>query len=77
MAPILRFGKQMLVSQVIFIGPQVFKTKVENDLDIAACPLNVWKSHNLLNWLRKTQARGGHWPASCELHHDNKLSQHT
>jgi hypothetical protein len=31
---------------------------------LAAGPLNVWKAHNLLNWLRKTHARGGHWP-SC------------
>ena len=34
MARILRFGEQMLVSRVVFIGPQVFKTKVENDSDI-------------------------------------------
>jgi hypothetical protein len=27
---------------------------------LAAGPLNVWKAHNLLNWLRKTHARGGH-----------------
>ena len=31
---ILRFGEQMLVSQVVFIGPHVFKTKVENDSEI-------------------------------------------
>ncbi len=68
MARFLRFGEQILVCRVVFIGLQVFKTKVENDSDItrtsqllAAGPLNVWKSHNLLNWLRKTHARGGHW----------------
>jgi hypothetical protein len=64
MARILQFGEQMLVSRLVFIGPQVFKTKVDNDSDItsllAAGPLNVWKSHSLLNWLRKTHARGGH-----------------
>jgi hypothetical protein len=31
---------------------------------LAAGPLNVWKSHNLLNWLRKTHARGGHCSGS-------------
>jgi hypothetical protein len=67
MARFLRFGGQMLVSRVVFIGQQVFKTKVENDSDIhrpaslfTAGPLNVWAAHNLLNWLRKTHARGGH-----------------
>jgi hypothetical protein len=34
MARFLRFGEQMLVSRVVFIGLQVFKTKVENDSDI-------------------------------------------
>ena len=38
MARFLRFGRnfgeQILVSLVVFIGPQVFKTKVENDSDI-------------------------------------------
>ncbi len=66
MARFLRFGEQMLVSRVVFIGPQDFKTKVENDSDItrtsllAADPLNVGKAHNLLNWLRETYARGCH-----------------
>jgi hypothetical protein len=34
MARFLRFGEQILVSRVLFIGPQVFKTEVENDSDI-------------------------------------------
>ena len=67
MARILRFGEQMLVSGVVFIGPQVLKLKLRMIRILhgpasllAAGPLNVWKSHNLLNWLRKTHTRGGH-----------------
>jgi hypothetical protein len=51
-----------------FIGQQVFKPKLRMTRILygpasllAADPLNVCEAHNLLNWLRKTHARGGHW----------------
>ncbi len=77
MARFLRFGEQILVSRVVFIGQQVLKLKLGMTRILhgpasllAAGPLNVWKSHNLLNWLRKTHARGGHCchmgPSNCK-----------
>ncbi len=74
MARFRRFGEQMLVFREVFIGPQVFKTKLENDWDIdqSGCTeLPTCRQHVvhgthcvgvsvLTNRLRETHARGGH-----------------
>ncbi len=68
MARIRRFGEQMLVSQLVFIGQQVFQTKPENDSDITRTsqptrsrPVVCVGLITCLELARKTHARGGHW----------------
>jgi hypothetical protein len=43
-----QFGEQEFVFRVVFIGPQVFKTKAANDSDISLTsqpgPVYVWDS---------------------------------
>ncbi len=67
MARIRRFGEQMLVFRVVFIGPQVFKNKPENDSDITRTsqptrsrPVVCVGLITCLELARKTHARGGH-----------------
>jgi hypothetical protein len=75
MARFRRFGQQILVFRKVFIGPPVFKTNLDNDLDIdqsgctalPTCRRHVVNGTHcvgvsvLTNRLRKTHSRGGHW----------------
>ena len=82
MARFRRFGEQILVFRKVFIGPPVFKTNLDNDSDIdqsgctalPTCRRHVVNGTHcvgvsvLTNRLRKTHARGGHWPAPGAQH---------
>ena len=62
-----QFGEQEFVFRVVFIGPQVFKTKDANDSEGLGHGLLVPAASGqcvgvsvLTNRLRQTHARGGH-----------------
>ena len=67
-----QFGEQEFVFRVVFIGPQVFKTKDANDSEGLGhgllVPAGQWSMcwrlgvSVLTNRLRQTHARGGHCP---------------